>query len=198
MEETGTVVEVEGRIAKIRLLRQATCNKCGMCGIGQHPEIVVEVPNTIGAGPGDAVRLAIESGNVLRAAVVVYVVPLLVAILGFLLASYLAGPAGFPAYREALGIAGAAVGLILSFVWVASYDRQSRGSLHAENARGGQPGVRGATGGAAPVLGAVAGGGRRIVPRDLRQDLGEAGGGPVDLEGGGVLVADLDDEGTAE
>ena len=94
-------------------------------GIGQHPEIVVEVPNTIGAGPGDAVRLAIESGNVLRAAVVVYVVPLLVAILGFLLASYLAGPAGFPAYREALGIAGAAVGLILSFVWVASYDRRA-------------------------------------------------------------------------
>ena len=125
MEETGTVVEVEGRIAKIRLLRQATCNKCGMCGIGQHPEIVVEVPNTIGAGPGDAVRLAVESGNVLRAAVVVYVIPLLVAILGFLIASYLAGPVGLPAYRETLGIVGAAVGLILSFIWVASYDRRA-------------------------------------------------------------------------
>ena len=125
MEETGTVVGVEGRIARIRLLRQATCNKCGMCGIGQHPEIVVEVPNTAGAGPGDAVRLAIESGSVLRAAVVVYVIPLLVAILGYLAVSFLAGPAGLGAYRETLGIIGAAVGLILSFVWVASYDRKA-------------------------------------------------------------------------
>jgi len=125
MEETGIVTGVQGRMARVRLMRQATCDRCGICGIGQRPEIEVEVPNSAGARPGDQVRLAVESGAVLRAAVAAYVVPLAAWLAGYLLLSAILGVTGVGRFREALAIAGGFLCLGLSYFWIRSYDRRA-------------------------------------------------------------------------
>ncbi len=125
MEESGTVVAVDGGTAHVRLLRRATCDKCGMCGMGKQPEIMVEVPNTAGAKSGDEVRLAVESGSLLRAAVAVYVIPLLALLAGYLILSFLLGGVATGTPREALAITGGFLALGLSFLWLRRYDRRS-------------------------------------------------------------------------
>ena len=125
MEENGTVIAVEGDRARVRLLRRATCDKCGMCGMGQHPEIVVEVTNSAQARPGDEVRLAVESGNVLRAAGAAYVVPLAALFGGYLLTRFVLGSLGVDDPREGMSIAGGFLALVLSYYWLRSFDRRS-------------------------------------------------------------------------
>lgn len=124
MEESGTVVALEGGTARVRLLRRATCDKCGMCGMGQRPEVVVEVPNTAGAAPGDEVRLRVEDSSLLRAAFVAYLVPLLALIAGFLLVNRLLLAAGVRG-RELPAIAGGFLACALSYLYVRSYDRRT-------------------------------------------------------------------------
>lgn len=124
MEEVGLVVETDGGMARVRLMRRATCDKCGICGIGRAPEIVVEVPNTIGARPGEAVRLAMESGSLLRAAAAAYLVPLLALLAGYLVLSAFLARLGMAAGREAFAIAGGFACLALSYLWLRSYDRR--------------------------------------------------------------------------
>lgn len=127
MEEIGTVVAVEGGTAKIRLLRRGTCEKCGMCGMGQHPEVVVDVPETIGAKPGDRVVLAVEGRNVMRAALAAYAVPVLALLLGYPVSAALLRAAGVTRFHEALSIVGSFLFCAASFFWVRSYDRRAGG-----------------------------------------------------------------------
>lgn len=124
MEETGIVTGLDGNMARVRLLRRATCEKCGMCGMGGRPEVVVEVANTAGAAPGDEVRLRIEDDRILRAAAAAYLVPLLALVAGYLLTNGLLIAVGVRG-REPLSIAGGFLAFGLSYLWVRSYDRRA-------------------------------------------------------------------------
>ena len=64
------------------------------------------MPNTIGARPGDRVRLAVESASVYRAAVAAYIVPLLALLVGYLILYHTLGRAGVGRLRESLSIVG--------------------------------------------------------------------------------------------
>lgn len=107
-------------------MRQATCDKCGICGIGQRPEIVVEMPNTAGAVPGDVVRVAIASGSLLRAAAVAYLIPLAALIGGYLLAGLLLGRILAGRVLEAAAIGTGFAVMALSYFWLRAYDRRAR------------------------------------------------------------------------
>ncbi|MGQ9779058.1 MAG: SoxR reducing system RseC family protein [Bacillota bacterium] len=125
MEEVGLVVETNGGMARVRLVRRATCDKCGICGIGRAPEIVVEVPNTINARPGDAVRLVMEGGNLLRAAAAAYLIPLFCLLGGYLLArAALARIGATSSLAEFLAVVTGFLCLGLSYLWLRAYDRR--------------------------------------------------------------------------
>lgn len=111
----GVVVRVEEGFAWVRT--EAAGPACGSCarreGCGQggqglldgllvRQENLLRLPNTIGARPGDVVNICSADGSVLRAAAIVYGLPLL---LGFAGAMVLDG--------RILGEAGAALGLLL-------------------------------------------------------------------------------------
>ena len=96
--------------ARVMLLRQSACSgdchKCSGCGAAEQT-MIFTARNPLGAKAGDLVTVESESGPVLKAAAVLYMVPLVLFIAGYLVGMRwqlggLTGLAGF-----VLGIGGA-------------------------------------------------------------------------------------------
>lgn len=89
MNQHGYVVEiVDGMTAKIKMQKHSACASCGKCASStDKKDIVVEVDNTIGAKVGDFVEVNMDSVDVIKAASIVYIIPL-AALLGGTIASY--------------------------------------------------------------------------------------------------------------
>ncbi len=82
------------------------CHKCAGCGAVKQT-VRVTARNPIGARPGDEVIIESETGPVLAAAVVLYMVPLVLFFLGYALGSLWGIGALAACLAFALGIAGA-------------------------------------------------------------------------------------------
>ncbi len=103
--------------ATVMHIRQSACSgdchKCAGCGAVQE-RVVFSAWNPIGAKPGDVVTVETKTGPVLAAAVVMYMLPLMLFFAGCILGSVwnktlLAGGAGF----------------VLGVVFAVLYDRLS-------------------------------------------------------------------------
>ena len=118
MEQVVTVRQIlpDGR-AQVACVRQSACSgdchKCAGCGAAAET-VMVEADNPIGAGPGDRVVVRSESRTVLKAAAVLYAVPVVLFFLGWGLGE-LAGR--LPGLFGGLGFG---LGLLLALV----YDRR--------------------------------------------------------------------------
>lgn len=84
------------------------CHKCSGCGAAKE-SITLTARNTIGAGPGEVVIVKSDSAPVLRGAVVLYILPLVLFILGYLLTA-----SGW----------GGCLGFVIGIVAVIVYDRK--------------------------------------------------------------------------
>jgi sigma-E factor negative regulatory protein RseC len=84
MEQQGYIVEiVDKKTAKLKMQRHSACASCGKCATtSEKKDIVVEVDNAIGAQVGDKVKVNMETVNVLKAAAIVYTVPLIALLIG--------------------------------------------------------------------------------------------------------------------
>ena len=118
MEQIVTVQRVlpNGR-AQVSCQRKSACSgdchKCAGCGAAAET-VTVEADNPIGAGAGDRVVLRSSSRTVLKAAAMLYAVPVVLFFLGWGLGE-LAG--GLPGLFGGLGFA---LGLLLALL----YDRR--------------------------------------------------------------------------
>ena len=118
MEQLVRVREVyENGTAQVVCVRESACSgdchKCSGCGAAKET-ILLTVDNPIGAGVGDLVNVRSETGPVLKAAAVLYMMPLVLFFAG-----YAAG--------AALGLSGALFGVLafaLSIVLIVVYDRR--------------------------------------------------------------------------
>ena len=89
------------------------CHKCSGCGAAKEA-IVLEAQNPIGAKPGDLVKVESETGPVLKAAAVMYMVPMILFFVGY-------------AIGEALRLSGAWMGGVFFAVSIGLavlYDRK--------------------------------------------------------------------------
>lgn len=83
------------------------CHKCSGCGAAQEA-VSFLADNSIGAEPGDLVRVESESAIVLKGAAVLYMIPLVLFFLGYYLGFRLGRwEAAFGGLGFLLGIAGA-------------------------------------------------------------------------------------------
>ena len=102
--------------AQVLVIRESACSgdchKCSGCGAAKEA-IVFTAENPIGAGPGDLVNLQSETGPVLKAAAVLYMLPLVLFFIGYALGALL---------NISGGITGAAA-FVLSIVLIIRYDR---------------------------------------------------------------------------
>ncbi len=89
------------------------CHKCSGCGAAKEA-VLFTASNPIGACRGDLVKVESETGPVLKAAVVLYVIPLILFFLGYYLGTL---PGNFGALFGCLGF-------VLGVGIVVIYDRK--------------------------------------------------------------------------
>ena len=89
------------------------CHKCSGCGAAKE-SILLTADNPIGAGVGDLVNLRSETGPVLKAAMVLYIMPLVLFFAGYALAAVL----------NCSGALFGALAFVLSIVLIVIYDRR--------------------------------------------------------------------------
>ena len=128
MIQTAKVTKVfpDGR-AEVAVKRQSACgHDCSKCGGGcselmVSSTVAVMAANPVRAMPGDMVRVESSTGGILKAAVVVYLVPFILFFLGYFICAALQLSGGISA---AVGGIGFAVGVLLAGL----LDRQVRRS----------------------------------------------------------------------
>lgn len=117
MEQKARVRKLlENGAAQVVVIRESACSgdchKCSGCGAAKEA-ILFEAQNPIGARPGDLVTVSSETGPVLKAAAVLYMLPLVLFFGGYALGAV-------------LGLSGGAVGgiaFVLSVGLIVVYDR---------------------------------------------------------------------------
>ena len=117
MEQLVRVREAhdDGTAAVIHLRESACsgdCHKCSGCGAAKEA-VIFTADNPIGARPGDLVKVESSTAPVLKAAMVLYVLPLALFFLGYWLGTL---PGTF-------GTLGGVLGFMLGVVIVIVYDR---------------------------------------------------------------------------
>lgn len=118
MDQLVQVREVyDNGTAQVICIRESACSgdchKCSGCGAAKEA-ILLTADNPIGACVGDLVNLQSETGPVLKAAVVLYMMPLALFFAGY-------------AIGAVLSISGAITGslaFVLSIVFIVLYDRR--------------------------------------------------------------------------
>ena len=93
MESTAIVTRIEGQHAMVEVSPVAAgcgrCHEAGGCGSGMlnkslRPQqlSIYRLPNLVGAAVGDRVIISVPEGSVLRAALLAYLLPVLLLIAG--------------------------------------------------------------------------------------------------------------------
>lgn len=83
------------------------CHKCSGCGAAKET-ILLDAKNSIGAKPGDLVTVESETGPVLKAAVVMYMVPMVLFFIGYAIGAALwqqGALVGCLAFAASIGLA---------------------------------------------------------------------------------------------
>ena len=117
MEQLVRVKEVfDNGTADVLLVRESACSgdchKCSGCGAAKET-MIVTAQNPINARRGDLVKVESATGPVMKAAVVLYVIPLVLFFLGYYLGTL---PGNF-------GALGGCLGFVLGVLIVIWYDR---------------------------------------------------------------------------
>ena len=117
MEQLVRVKEVfDNGTAEVLLVRESACSgdshKCSGCGAAKET-MIVTADNPIEAKRGDLVKLESATGPVMKAAVVLYVIPLVLFFLGYYLGTL---PGNY-------GTLGGCLGFALGVILVVLYDR---------------------------------------------------------------------------
>jgi sigma-E factor negative regulatory protein RseC len=124
MRERGRVLETRGNMARVEILRRDECSRCKVCGFGSRDRVIANAVNSIGAKIHDDVELELEGSQVVRAAVIVYLIPLAFFLVGLYLGTVFAS---FIKRQDMASLIAAIFGfgfLGLSYVGVAVYSRR--------------------------------------------------------------------------
>ena len=123
MTEVGRVVSVNGNAAVVAMRMSGTCEKCGLClASSDGKEVLLLARNEPGASRGDAVEIEIRAGRVLVAAFALYMLPVLMTIVGFLVGSAVSGGSE----ESSLPIVLSVTFLVVSFLGVWLFDLRVR------------------------------------------------------------------------
>ncbi len=87
IEETGTITEVQGIMAKVIVQKKSSCDGCTAGGACQHtPEgAVIEALNPVNAKVGQVVKLTLKPYTYLKGTMLVYGIPVVALVAGSIL-----------------------------------------------------------------------------------------------------------------
>jgi sigma-E factor negative regulatory protein RseC len=117
--EEGTVVEVRGETAQVLLRRSRLCDGCGSCCVlVDDKTMLAEAENSVGAKQGDRVIVDLPKGVSIRAAYILYGIPLLAFLAGLGLGALLGSAVFGGGATVVLGLVLAFVFLVLSYILI--------------------------------------------------------------------------------
>ncbi|MBQ9716325.1 MAG: SoxR reducing system RseC family protein [Clostridia bacterium] len=117
MREVGQVVKQKGNLVTVRFPRKSTCEHCNMCAIkpnDSHVDMTLE--NTLNCNIDDRVEVNISRGTVFKMSMLVYFFPMVVGILGLVIAYLLEA-------SEVIQMVACIGGIALAFLVLAIVDR---------------------------------------------------------------------------
>ena len=117
--EQGIVIEVINDMAKIKVGRHNDCSNCGACP--GSDSVIISAINKVGAKPGQRVAFQMKEVNVLRAAFVVFILPLVAIFIGVLLGGFIGGYIGDKTYT--FQIVGGIITFLLSLIFIKLFDK---------------------------------------------------------------------------
>ncbi len=112
MTERGVVVKLKGKKATVQFDRRTACDSCHMCATtrdGMKVQIVID--NELNANIGDFVEVQMGEQFVLTAAVIVYIIPLILVGIGIGVGSVLSQLA-----QILMSIGGLVLGFVVAFL----------------------------------------------------------------------------------
>ena len=87
MTEVGKVIKENKNFVTVRVNRKSSCDKCGLCAFKPGmPHVDLKLQNEQNCVVGDDVEIEISDKSVVKMAFLVYLVPLIIGGLGFLIA----------------------------------------------------------------------------------------------------------------
>lgn len=91
MNQIGYIKEkMSENTAKVSMRKHAACGECGACQHGQeNMQLDIIALNKINANIGEKVEVDLETTNVLKAAFIMYVLPLIATLLGAVTCQYI-------------------------------------------------------------------------------------------------------------
>ena len=117
MYQTGTVEKISGGKALVKIRRSSACGEsCAACGACPARDQMIAAANTAGADIGNEVIIYLSDSKVLKAAFLVYIIPLAALVFGYALGIKLFS-------RENMGILSGFAALTVSFVLISVLDR---------------------------------------------------------------------------
>lgn len=126
MEETGVVIEEHKNTVIIKASRSSSCDSCGSkrsCHGGDGEDVLIEADNFIGAHAGDHVVFSVSASSVIKAGVLIYLVPILSFIAGVVIGQVIGGRF-LPGYNADLVAGGlGAIFLAIAFIGLKLYNR---------------------------------------------------------------------------
>lgn len=125
MLSIGVVDALKGQNAIVNLTRSTACGDCGACQMGkENLDRQVEAFNAAGAKVGDFVTMEMEDGKVLKAAFLVYIIPLVVLVVCIFASISILQMLQFSKNAELYGFLVGLVGMFISFVFVKKRDKK--------------------------------------------------------------------------
>jgi sigma-E factor negative regulatory protein RseC len=121
MTERGLVIDTNEQIARVAVEKSADCGNCNACSMGKVRNMIAEVENPINAQEGDAVLVEVSDRQVIKAGILVFMLPLAGLLLGVFGISRIAQSLGFASSSGVIGGIGGFLLLILAAVGVYVY-----------------------------------------------------------------------------
>lgn len=117
MRERGLVVSTNGLVALVQFAKGKHCEGCNVCQAFGEGSAVLEAKNEVQAKPGDTVEVEIPPKHVLTSSFLVFIVPALTMIAGYLVSNLWLRTSGDASVGAAF------LGLLFGFGLVRLYDR---------------------------------------------------------------------------
>ena len=134
MRAEARVTAVEKNTVRVRFRRTSacagSCKSCGACGVlaNLEPEVSLPAPPGRRLQPGDRVLVAMASSGFLRAAFLLYLVPLVFFFGGYAVGDRLFARLGLSGLGEAGGALAGFTLMALAFLFIRRLDRRLAGT----------------------------------------------------------------------
>ena len=122
-QQEGIVLEcLDQGMAKVKTSRHNDCENCGACP--GNSAIVLQARNPLKARPGQRVLVEVKEVQMLKAAFVVYVLPLFLSLAGIILGAILAGYLGMG--DQWLTVGGGLLFFMVAVMYIKYFDASAR------------------------------------------------------------------------